>query len=106
MKDLETVNGDDLKRSYGTDSEKSLKQQYDVRIARYKGTLRPPMWSVQPGWSKKIKLILEARDSQSSETDLKESTSFQVKVHSSAVHLDPTTFTPHIIPCTRTLFYR
>merc|ERR1712131_442495 len=53
--DLETVNGDDLKRSYGTDSEKSLKQQYDVRIARYK----------------------EARDSQSSETDLKESTSFQ-----------------------------
>ena len=35
--DLETINGDDLKRSYGTDSEKSLKQQYEVRLARYKG---------------------------------------------------------------------
>ena len=46
-KDLETVNGDDLKRSYGTDSEKSLKQQYDARLARYKGTYRPATPSVR-----------------------------------------------------------
>ena len=47
MKDLETVNGDDLKRSYGTDSEKSLKQQYDARLARYKGTYGPATPSVR-----------------------------------------------------------